>query len=168
MISDSGKKRDNIQHIKLLAMDVDGTLTDGKVHISSAGELYKSFDIKDGYGIKNLLPTAGIVPAIVTGRDSIIVESRARELGVADIFQNVTDKAAAIRELAESYGFRMKEAAFIGDDLSDLPAMKICGVSACPADAAAAVKAAADYICKRNGGDGAVREFIEWLIGLDK
>lgn len=156
--------------IKLLIFDVDGTLTDGKIYMSSSGELFKAFDIKDGYGISTMLPEAGISPVIMTGRESKIVENRCRELGVKHCYMGVRDKGAKIRELAEEHGLQTDERGiypeigYMGDDLIDLPAMGICGVAGCPADAVEEVKAAADYICQQKGGDGACREFIEWVI----
>ena len=145
-------------------MDVDGTLTDGQIHISAEGELFKSFDVKDGYGIHNILPQHGIVPVIITGRRSAIVERRAKELDIERLYQGVTDKAACLRELAAALDIPLSEAACIGDDLNDLPMMELCGVNGCPADAVQAVKDRCRYVCAAPGGRGAVREFIEWLV----
>jgi len=155
-------------NIKLFVMDVDGTLTDGKLHISDSSELYKTFDVKDGYALKNLLPEAGIVPVIITGRHSKIVELRAKDLDITEVWQNISDKAGALVLLAGKYGLSLEKIAFIGDDLNDLPAMKLCGLSGCPADAVNEVKKVADYICKKDGGYGAVREFAEWIVKHSK
>ena len=151
-------------NIKLLATDVDGTLTDGKLHISESGELFKTFDSKDGHALKVLLKDKSIIPVIITGRESKIVEIRAKELGISEVYQNIVDKAIALQAVAEKYDISIEETAFIGDDLNDLTAIMICGVSACPANAANEVKSAVDYVCISNGGDGAVREFVEWII----
>ena len=150
--------------IKLLFMDVDGTLTDGKIYMGEEGELCKVFDIKDGCGIHDILPKYGIVPVIITGRSSKIVENRAVELGIMEVYQGVRDKAALVLQIMEKYECSTHAVAYIGDDILDLPCIQLCGVSGCPSDAVYAVKSACDYICKLPGGKGAVREFIEWLI----
>lgn len=158
--------------VKMLILDVDGTLTDGKIYMSDHGELFKAFNIKDGYALSTMLPEAGIVPVIMTSRQSKIVELRCRELGVKYCYQGVRDKAEKLREIAEKFGLNpdadsvYQEIAYIGDDLVDLPAMNICGVVGCPADAAKEVKAVADYICLRKAGEGATREFAEEVIRL--
>lgn len=150
--------------ICVLVMDVDGTLTDGQIHISLDGELFKSFDVKDGYGIHTILPQYSIVPVIITGRRSAIVERRAEELGIEHLYQGMADKAACLRELTAALGIPLSEIACIGDDLNDLPMMELCGVTGCPADAVQEVKDRCGYVCQAHGGHGAVREFIEWLI----
>ena len=150
--------------IKLLFMDVDGTLTDGIIYMGSDGELCKAFNVKDGYGIRDILPQYGIVPVIITGRASKIVENRAAELGISEIYQGIRDKAVLMQQIMEKYDCPTNAAAYIGDDLLDLPCIQLCGVSGCPSNAVHAVKSACDYICKLQGGKGAVREFIEWLV----
>lgn len=150
--------------IKLLFMDVDGTLTDGKIYMGSDGEVLKAFDIKDGYGIHEILPRFGIVPVIITGRTSKIVENRAAELEIYELYQGKHDKLDTMLEVINKYGCTTKNAAYIGDDVLDLPCMELCGVTGCPSDAVRNVKDACDYICKASGGHGAVREFIEWII----
>lgn len=149
--------------IKLLVMDVDGTLTDGRIYIGAQGEVMKAFDVKDGYAIAHLLPHLGIEPVILTGRTSRIVEQRAAELGIRRLYQGVSEKAARLADIAAASGVSLQEIACIGDDLNDLPCMRLCGVAACPADAVEAVQSQADYVCRAPGGRGAVREFIEWL-----
>lgn len=149
--------------IKMLILDVDGTLTDGKIYIGSQGELMKAFNVKDGLGIVKL-QTYDIVPVIITGRVSGIVEQRAKELGITEIHQGIKDKVEILRQIAERYHYDWKELAYIGDDENDIEAMKLCGLTGCPADAADAVIAMVDYVCKRNGGEGAVREFIDYLL----
>lgn len=152
-----------MKKIKILAMDVDGTLTDGHVYISDQGEAMKAFDIKDGMGIVKARER-GIVPAIITGRKSQIVVNRAKELKIPEVFQAVGDKTEVLRSLAQKYECALGEIAFIGDDENDLEAMGLCGFCACPADAVDAVKERADYVCARNGGRGAVRELIDMLL----
>lgn len=150
--------------IKLLFMDVDGTLTDGKIYMGNDGEMFKSFDIKDGCGIHDILPMHNVTPVVITARKSEIVAKRCLELGITNYFQNVRDKAVKLRELLNKYGFTSEEAAYIGDDIIDLECMKLCGIKGCPADAVDEVKRICDYVCTKNGGTGAVREFIEWLV----
>ncbi len=157
--------------VELFVMDVDGTLTDGKIYISDQGELFKAFNVKDGVAIHDLLPRAGITPVVMTGRKSQIVISRCRELGITHCYQECRDKKEKLTELAGQFGLEAdengvyQEIAYIGDDINDIPCMNLCGVVGCPADAAEDVKGIASFVSKRNGGDGAVREFIEQIIG---
>ena len=150
--------------IKLLVMDVDGTLTDGKIYIGAQGELMKAFDVRDGYAIAHMLPAAGITPVIITGRISQIVEARAQELNIRELYQNVSDKLEQLKEVAEKYKVRPEEIAYIGDDLNDLECICYCGMTACPGDAAEEIKQQVQYVCDHEGGCGAVREFISRLI----
>ncbi len=150
-------------NISLLVMDVDGTLTDGKIYMGPSGEIMKAFDIKDGYGIAQILPKLGIVPVIITGRVSNIVAQRARELGISELYQGVTDKLAQLKAVAEKYNSSCMEIAYIGDDLNDLECIEYSGYTACPNDAQNEIKLAVDYVCKSKGGCGAVREYIGFL-----
>lgn len=150
--------------IKLLCSDVDGVMTDNKLHISAAGELFKTFNARDGWALKVILPENGIEPAVITGRKSQIVPKRCEELGVSLVFCGRNDKNAVVAQLAEEKGYSLSEIAFIGDDYNDLPAIKLAGVSGCPSDAIEPVKAAVTYVCKAKGGEGALREFAEWVV----
>ena len=143
-------------------MDVDGTLTDGKIYMSAEGEMMKAFNIKDGYAIAHL-GEKHIVPVIITGRSSKILVKRCQELGIEELYQGIEDKVAKLLAICKKYQIEPNNVAYIGDDLNDLECMKICGYSAAPADAAKEVLASVDYICKHRGGEGAVREFIEKL-----
>ena len=149
---------------KYLILDVDGTLTDGKIYMSNNGELFKAFDIKDGAGIHDIAIPSGIEPVIITGRDSLIVKNRCAELGIKRVFQGVRNKAECLEKAVAS----LKDVAYIGDDINDLECMNMVknagGVVGCPADAADEVVQIADFISIRKGGNGAVREFIKWLI----
>lgn len=145
-------------------MDVDGTLTDGKINMGPEGELFKSFNIRDGYGINEMLPAAGIVPAIITGRTSRIVENRARELHITELHQGHHDKLDTLRDIMQRHGCRRENVAYIGDDILDIVCMRECALVGCPADACREVKEIANYVCTCRGGDGAVREFIEYVI----
>lgn len=149
-------------------MDVDGTLTDGKIYMGAEGEVLKAFDIKDGYGINEILPEFGIVPVIITGRCSEIVENRAKELHIAELYQGIHDKLEIMLKVIEKYNYSIENAAYIGDDILDLQCMlsikEAGGIVGCPFDAVKDVIEVADFTSTKNGGDGAVREFIEWLI----
>lgn len=160
--------------IRFLIMDVDGTLTDGKVYMGNDGEVFKAFDIKDGYGIHTILKENNIIPIIITGRTSKIVSNRAEELGINTLCQGVQDKLSQIeiilreKSSADNIAYKFCNIAYIGDDLNDLPAMqkikKENGIIGCPSDAVKEVQVIADFICTYKGGNGAVREFIEKII----
>lgn len=155
------------RRIQMLIMDVDGTLTDGKIYMGESGELMKTFSIKDGYGIRNLLIPQNIIPVIITGRRSKIVENRCQEIGITEIHQGINDKVEKLKQLAgEKKDF--SSMAYIGDDMNDFLAMKVIkrsrGVVGCPADAEKEIRKLADFVSAKDGGNGAVREFIEWLL----
>lgn len=150
--------------IKYLIMDVDGTLTDGKIYMGQSGEIMKAFNTKDGYGIHDIALPNGIMPVIITGRKSEIVLNRCRELSIKEVHQDVSNKVDKLRTLVED----LSGVAYIGDDINDLSCMDIVkeagGVVGCPEDAVEKVKCIADYVAVHKGGDGAVRDFIEWII----
>lgn len=154
--------------IKYLVMDVDGTLTDGKIYMGTNGEALKAFDIKDGYGIHDILPLQSIVPVIITGRCSTIVENRCKELGITEIHQGIKDKAAELTIFCQQHSIQLSECAYIGDDLNDLPCMQLVkeagGIVGCPVDAVEQVQKIADFKSRFHGGCGAVREYIDWII----
>ena len=145
-------------------MDVDGTLTDGKIYMGNDGEMMKAFSIKDGYGIHDIAMKAGIIPVIITGRISQIVLNRCNELGIKEIHQGISNKI----EKLLSFTTDLSKVAYIGDDLNDLscmiPVKEAGGVVGCPHDAVRKVIELADFVTEHNGGDGAVRDFIEWLV----
>lgn len=150
--------------IKLLVLDVDGTLTDGRIYIGPHGETMKAFDVRDGYGLLNILPLVNIIPVIITGRTSDIVKIRASELNIQELYQGVSKKLVQLKRVAEKHGVQPEEIAYIGDDLNDLDCIKYCSVTACPSDAILDIQAEVSYVCQRVGGRGAVREFIEYLV----
>lgn len=152
--------------IKMLAMDVDGTLTDGSINTSSEGELFKIFDVKDGYGIRNICEDYGIITVIITARESKIVELRSKELGIKEVHQKVHNKRNILVELASKYGLERDQIAYIGDDVNDLPAMDFAGISFSPKDAHCDVKAKVDFVLSSNGGHGAVRECIDFIVNM--
>jgi 3-deoxy-D-manno-octulosonate 8-phosphate phosphatase (KDO 8-P phosphatase) len=149
-----------IKEIKILIIDVDGTLTDGKIYYSNSGEEIKAFNIKDGYAIKNILPKMGIIPVIITGRTSKIVEKRAKELCIEEIYQKIENKIEIYEMLKIKYNLKPENFAVIGDDYNDLPLFKICKYSACPSDSTGIIKINSKIILKSKGGDGAVQEYI--------
>ena len=154
--------------MKMLVMDVDGTLTDGHIYVSAEGEMMKAFHVQDGYGIAHILPQLGITPVIITGRSSAIVQKRAAELKISHLHQGIGDKLSKLQEVAAQLGAAAEEIAYIGDDVNDLDCIRLCGCTACPADAVPEVLEAVDYVCKREGGRGAVREFIDSVVRIQK
>lgn len=150
--------------VKVLVMDVDGTLTNGSIYVGECGEVMKVFDVKDGYAIKNILNQYNIVPIVITGRKSKIVEYRCNELGIHELYQGIDNKLCLLEKLVNRMGIEISEVAYIGDDMNDIECMKKVGFSGCPYDGSEAVKRISDYVCTKQGGKGAVREFIEWLI----
>lgn len=154
--------------IRYLVMDVDGTLTDGKIYMSASGELFKAFNIKDGYGIHDLLIPAGIKPVIITGRSSDVVLNRCNELGISEVYQGIQNKLQKLISITEDFS----DIAYIGDDINDLSCMQAVkatgGLIGCPADAVEEVKMIADFISCHIGGDGAVRDFIDCLLKINE
>lgn len=144
-------------------MDVDGTLTDGKIYMSATGEAFKAFNIKDGYTIYTL-DKIGIIPVIITGRESQIVARRAEELKIKEIHQGVGNKLAKLQEVAARHGVSMEEIAYIGDDYNDVECMEACGFTGCPQDAEEDIKPQVDYVCKTKSGEGALREFVKQIM----
>lgn len=152
-----------LQQIRLLAMDVDGVLTDGSLNIGAEGELFKAFNAKDGMGI-SLAMRNGLEIALITGRRSEIIHRRAEELGITLLYEGVKDKALQLKQIAAERGISLDEIAYMGDDLNDLPAMVQAGISFAPADAAKDVLKAVNAVASCNGGRGVVREIIELIL----
>jgi 3-deoxy-D-manno-octulosonate 8-phosphate phosphatase (KDO 8-P phosphatase) len=155
--------RERAAAVRLMAFDVDGTLTDGGIHIGPSGEALKRFSVHDGLGLV-LLRQAGIRVALVTGRTSGIVARRAQELRIDTVLQGVADKAAAMRELCAQAGLAPAQAGFMGDDWPDLPAMLAVGFAATVPDAAPEVRRIAHWTARRPAGGGAARELAEHLL----
>ena len=149
--------------IKLLILDVDGTLTDGGIYYDATGNELKKFSVKDGACLV-ALRRAGVQVMICTGRECEAVRRRAADLHLDYVYQNVGNKAAFLCDFFKEHGLSREETAYCGDDWNDLAAMALCGFVACPADAAAAVKARADYVCPQKGGEGAVRGAAEEIL----
>lgn len=155
----------DLSKIRLLMVDVDGTLTDGGMYYTSQGESLKKFNTRDAKGLE-LIKSQGIEVIIITSEDSDIVRSRAKKLRISDVFCGVTSKIDIMEMLAKQKNVSFHEMAFIGDDLNDIECMKAVGFSACPADAVTAIKDQALYICEKKGGDGAVREVCDLILEL--
>lgn len=151
-------------NIKYFIMDVDGTLTDGKIYMGTSGEFCKTFNIKDGYGIHDILIPAGITPVIMTGRRSEIVLNRCKELGITEVYQDISNKTEQLQFIVED----LSTVAYIGDDLNDYSCMlsikNAGGLIGCPKDADKKIIKIVNYVAKHNGGNGAVRDFIEWIF----
>ena len=152
-----------LSKVKLLALDVDGVLTDGKLFYSENGQEFKAFDVKDGLGLKQLID-AGIDIAIITSRDSIAVEKRAEELGIKQIKQGVKNKLDALIKVCRELKIEINECAYMGDDLPDYEVMAGAGISLTVADAATEIIDLADWVSSRPGGRGAVREICEIIL----
>ena len=144
-------------------MDVDGTLTDGKIYMSVNGEAFKAFDVKDGYTIYTL-EKIGIIPVIITGRESKIVSRRAEELRIKEVHQGVGNKMEKLKEIASQYGVSLHEVAYFGDDYNDQECMEACGYTGCPQNAEYDIMHKVDYVCQAKGGEGALREFVKSFL----
>jgi 3-deoxy-D-manno-octulosonate 8-phosphate phosphatase (KDO 8-P phosphatase) len=155
--------REKLQHIKILIMDVDGVMTDGRIIINDDGRETKNFDVRDGHGIK-LVQRYGIEVALLTGRQSEVVKHRANELGITEVHQKIFNKKEVFAEILQKNNLNANQAAFIGDDIIDIPVLKEAGFSATVADAIDIVKKTVDYVTKNKGGRGAVREVCEMLL----
>lgn len=149
--------------LRLLAFDVDGVLTDGRLWYGPDGEQLKAFHVHDGLGLKRL-QAAGIELAIISARGSAALRARAAELGIAALFERVADKGECLARLAAAQRLPKQAVGYMGDDLPDLPALAVAGLRAAPANARAEVLAVADWVASRVGGHGAVREFSDAIL----
>lgn len=138
-------------------------MTNGSIYLTESGDELKGFNIQDGYGIVKL-QRVGVMVGIITGRVSKIVQRRADELGIKEVHQNFKKKVEAYERLKIKHGLHDEEIAFVGDDDPDMPLIQRVGFSAAPADAVDRVQRVVDYVCKRRGGEGAVREVIEMIL----
>ena len=153
----------NLKKIKMILMDVDGVLTDGKIIFTSAGTEIKEFNIQDGMAI-TLARMAGLKTGVITGRESKMVQQRAEELGYDFISQGNTKKFSRYEEIKKQFGFSNEEVCYIGDDLPDMPILKKVGFSVAVANARDELKAISDYTTEKSGGNGAVREVIDKIL----
>ena len=149
--------------IRLVLLDVDGVLTDGRIILNDRGEQTKSFDVKDGMGLK-MLKSCGVAVAIATGRKSRVLEQRAKELGIEDVYQGVTDKKRLCKQLKTAKGLKTEAVCSVGDDLPDLGMFAESGLRIAVADAVREVCESADFITTHKGGFGAVREACELVL----
>ena len=152
--------------IKLVLLDVDGTLTDGGIYRGNNGEELKRFNVKDGYVIVNA-QTLGIEFGIITGRKSELVEIRSNELKIKYLYQGISEKTVILKEIMQKTELKKEEIAYMGDDLNDILIMKQSGLTGAPKDAADEVIQIADFVSEKNGGSGAVREFVEYILKKD-
>lgn len=155
--------QEKLLKIRCLVMDIDGTMTDSGVYYSADGEQLKRFSIRDGMGI-NLWHRAGHISAILTSESSPIVTARAKKLTIQHVLLGSRHKTESVRNLAKELRIDMSEIAYIGDDINDLQAMSLVGVSACPSDAVQSIKDVATFNLSVMGGHGAVREFVEIIL----
>ena len=153
--------------IELIVLDVDGTLTDGKIIYTSNGDELKNFDVKDGLAIASWTKKLNKKVAIITGRKSKLVENRAKELGITHLFQGVDNKDEILENILKEENLTWAQTAGIGDDLNDFKMLKKVGISFCVGDAVEEIKEISDVICLKNGGYGAVREMIERILKHD-
>jgi 3-deoxy-D-manno-octulosonate 8-phosphate phosphatase (KDO 8-P phosphatase) len=152
-----------VAKIKAIAMDVDGVLTDGGVWWGPNGEEWKRFHFADIMGL-SLARKSGMVIALISGENSPLVDRFASKLGIVDVHKDCKDKASALRTFSERHGLSLQEICFIGDDVNDLSALSIVGLSACPADARPSIRAHCQVVTKLAGGNGAVREVVDMLL----
>jgi len=158
-----GALREKARRVRWLVLDVDGVLTDGRIYLDGDAGEWKAFDVRDGHRVV-MAARAGIRTVFLTGRSAPVVARRAAELGVHRVMQGVRDKGAAIEAWMREEGVAAAEAAYLGDDLVDLPAMRRVGLACAVGDAVAQVRAAADWVTSAPGGRGAVRELVELLL----
>jgi len=154
---------DRLARLRLIVFDVDGVFTDGRFLMDEDGREYKAFHTQDGYGVRRLLE-AGVQVAIISGRRSGAVDRRMAELGVTRVVQGCRHKIPELHALARELGIDLAEAAYVGDDLPDLEAMRACGLAIAVANAVDDIAAEADYVTARSGGHGAVREVADLVL----
>jgi 3-deoxy-D-manno-octulosonate 8-phosphate phosphatase (KDO 8-P phosphatase) len=149
--------------IRLIVFDVDGVLTDGMVTFTSTGEELKSFNVRDGHAIRMAF-RGGMDVAVITGRESSMVQRRCGELGIKLLYQGIKDKHASFEDIMERTGYAASEIAYMGDDVVDLPVMMSAGLGCCPSDAAEEVLKRSDLVAAAPGGKGAARELVFFIL----
>lgn len=154
---------DRARNIRLMGFDIDGVMTDGRLYFSPEGDFCKAFFSRDGLGLK-LLAKSGVKLAIITGRDSPIVTRRAANLGIGLVLQGIEDKRAAMVSLLERENLTLDQCGYMGDDLIDLPLLKVCGFSATVPDGHELVRSNVCYVTRAQAGTGAVREVCEFIL----
>ena len=161
------KAKKKALRIKMILMDVDGTLTNGSLHVLQNGEEVKSYHVRDGLGIL-LAYLAGIRTGIITGKNSKALELRAQKLKISELHQGILNKKKVLLKIKDKYQLGFEEIAYIGDDVGDLEIIKTVGLGGAVSDAHPLVKNNSDYVCNQKGGHGAVREFIEFILNAQK
>ena len=154
---------DKLERIRLVAFDVDGVFTDGRFYLADDGTETKAFHTQDGYGVRRLLE-AGVAVGVISGRSSGAVEKRMAELGVPHVILGCKDKVGAMNDLAEQLGLSPEACAYVGDDLPDLPLLQHVGFSVAVANAVPALQEYCDYVTRKPGGFGAVREICDLIV----
>lgn len=167
MITKKTNKKTDLAKIKMILMDMDGCLTTGHIIYSSSGEDIKMFHTHDGYGLTRGRQL-GMKFAVISGMDSAVNKRRVARLKIDHLYEKIDDKLIPFEELKKLYGFENDEFAYIGDDEFDLPLLKEVGFSCCPNSAVDEVKKHVHYVCKKNGGEGAVREMIDKILNAKK
>lgn len=157
--------KERAARVTTVVFDVDGVLTDGSIYLDSAGCEIKRFNVRDGSGIK-YLRRSGLTLAIISGRESAAVEARAADLGIEHVYQGYKVKLNAYDDLKARLGISDEQVAYVGDDLPDIPVMRLCGLAVAVADARPEVRAAAHHVTAAGGGHGAAGEFAEWFLKL--
>ena len=157
------KLKEKLQSIEMFIMDCDGVLTDGRIYYGSDGTEIKVFHARDGKGIK-MLQEQGIDCAIITGRESVMVERRAQELGVKEVYQGISDKKSIYQQLLKKYELKSEQTAYIGDDVNDLAVLQEVAFAAAPPNGVVEVKEEVDFVTETSGGWGAVREVINLIL----
>lgn len=157
------KVAQKLKKIKMLILDVDGVMTDGKIIMDSDGREMKNFNVRDGHGLV-MIQRYGIQVAILTGRTSAVVDHRARDLKITQVYQGALNKKEIFAQILEKNHLAPEEIAYLGDDIVDIPVLKLAGFSAAVADALDVVKKCVDYVTANGGGQGAVREICEMLL----
>lgn len=152
-----------LQHVKAFIFDVDGVLTDGKLHISESGELLRQMNVKDGYALKHAL-NKGYKICIISGGKNPAVKSRLVGLGITDVYLGKESKMESLKEFSEKYNIPLLNMVYMGDDIPDLPVMKVVGLAVCPQNAVPEIKQISHYVSHRNGGDACVRDIIEQVL----
>ena len=160
------KKRNSkfdVSNIKMLLTDSDGCLTDAGMYYSENGDELKKFSAKDGLAL-GVLMKKGIITGIITGENRELIKKRAEKMDINELYMGIKEKLPVVEELAKKYNISLSQIAYIGDDVNDLECIKACGFSACPADASKIVRENVDYVCKRNGGEGIIRELLDEIF----
>jgi len=156
--------RELLQSIRLVVLDVDGTLTDGRLFYGKEGEALKAFDVRDGHGLRLLQLYGGLKVAALTGRRADLVQQRCKELSIEPVVGSSRAKGPALQQICQQVGVPLGATAYMGDDVNDLPALRLAALSCAPADAAPEVLREARWVASRRAGRGAVRELCELLL----